>query len=133
MSVSASGGSSLARPQLYQTVAVSTILQAEQQDRFLEGGELKELTAYYKSGFQRLNIAQTITNNADIIVSRAANRIFTGGSPMSYLEKPPAVEEMALATPGGNTNVPTELVVQQKEDNSGGIFGAFKSLFAGGS
>ncbi|MCC0177596.1 phycobilisome rod-core linker polypeptide [Waterburya agarophytonicola K14] len=135
MSVTASGGSSLARPQLYQTVAVSTILQAEQQDRFLEGGELKELTAYYKSGFQRLNIAQTITNNADIIVSRAANRIFTGGSPMSYLEKPPAVEEMAMATPSGNTGVPQELVVEQKEDsNSGGsIFGAFKSLFAGGS
>lgn len=134
MSVTASGGSSLARPQLYQTVAVSTILQAEQQDRFLEGGELKELTAYYKSGFQRLNIAQTITNNADIIVSRAANRIFTGGSPMSYLEKPPEIEEMAMATSSGNTNVPGELIVEQKEDsNSGGIFGAFKSLFAGGS
>ena len=134
MSVTASGGSSLARPQLYQTVAVSTILQAEQQDRFLEGGELKELTAYYKSGFQRLNIAQTITNNADIIVSRAANRIFTGGSPMSYLEKPPVVEEMAMVTAGGNTPVPGEVVVQTKEDNnSGGIFGAFKSLFAGGS
>ena len=135
MSVTASGGSSLARPQLYQTVAVSTILQAEQQDRFLEGGELKELTAYYKSGFQRLNIAQTITNNADIIVSRAANRIFTGGSPMSYLEKPPEVEEMAMATSGGNTNVPGELIVEQKEDKGGnsGLFGAFKSLFAGGS
>ena len=135
MSVTASGGSSLARPQLYQTVAVSTILQAEQQDRFLEGGELKELTAYYKSGSQRLNIAQTITNNADIIVSRAANRIFTGGSPMSYLEKPPEVEEMAMATSSGNTGIPSELVVEKAEDSnsSGGIFGAFKSLFAGGS
>jgi phycobilisome core-membrane linker protein len=134
MSVTASGGSSLARPQLYQTVAVSTILQAEQQDRFLEGGELKELTAYYKSGFQRLNIAQTITNNADIIVSRAANRIFTGGSPMSYLEKPPVVQEKAMATVSGNTNVPSELMVEQTEDgSSSGLFGAFKSLFAGGS
>ncbi|MEL6442272.1 MAG: phycobilisome rod-core linker polypeptide [Cyanobacteria bacterium J06621_8] len=134
MSVTASGGSSLARPQLYQTVALSTIVQAEQQDRYLERGELRELTAYYQSGFQRINIAQTITNNADIIVSRAANRIFTGGSPLAYLEKPPAVEEMALATPGGNTNVPEELVVQTKEDNSGGILGALKALFtAGGS
>ena len=135
MSVTASGGSSLARPQLYKTVAVSAILQAEQQDRYLEQGELKELTAYYKSGFQRINIAQTITNNADIIVSRAANRIFTGGSPMSYLEKPPAVEEMALTTAGGNTNVPGELIVEQKEDNktSSNLFSAFKSLFAGGA
>ena len=139
MSVTASGGSSLARPQLYKTVAVSAILQAEQQDRYLEKGELRELTAYYKSGFQRLNIAQTITNNADIIVSRAANRIFTGGSPMSYLEKPPEVEEMAMATPSANTNVPSELIVEQKSDKGSGdgtgsnLLKAFKSLFSGGS
>ncbi len=139
MSVTASGGSSLARPQLYQTVAVSTILQAEQQDRFLEGGELKELTAYYKSGFQRLNIAQTITNNADIIVSRAANRIFTGGSPMSYLEKPAEVEEMAMATSSGNTNVPGELIVEKKPEknssdgSSRDLLKAFRGLFSGGS
>ncbi len=139
MSVTASGGSSLARPQLYQTVAVSAILQAEQQDRYLEQGELKELTAYYKSGFQRLNIAQTITNNADIIVSRAANRIFTGGSPMSYLEKPAEAEEMAMATPSGNTGIPGELIVEQKSEQNGSdgnstrLLKAFKSLFAGGS
>jgi len=96
MTVTASGGSSLARPQLYQTVAVSTILQAEQQDRFPEKGELNELTAYYKSGAKRLAIAQVLTINSDLIVSRAANRIFTGGSPLSYLEKPP-VEEPVLA------------------------------------
>ena len=137
MSVTASGGSSLARPQLYKTVAVSAILQAEQQDRYLEKGELKELTAYYKSGSQRLNIAQTITKNADIIVSRAANRIFTGGSPMSYLEKPPEVEEMAMATPSGNTNIPGELIVEQKSEkgsdgNSNNLLKAFRSLFTGG-
>ena len=139
MSVTASGGSSLARPQLYKTVAVSAILQAEQQDRYLEKGELKELTAYYKSGFQRINIAQTITNNADIIVSRAANRIFTGGSPMSYLEKPPEVEEMAIATPSANTKIPGELIVEQKSEKGGtdgtssNLLKAFKSLFSGGS
>jgi len=139
MSVTASGGSSLARPQLYKTVAVSAILQAEQQDRYLEKGELKELTAYYKSGFQRLDIAQTITKNADIIVSRAANRIFTGGSPMSYLEKPPEVEEMAMVTPSGNTNVPGELIVEQKSEKPGSngssnnLLQAFRSLFSGGS
>ncbi|MEO1799972.1 MAG: phycobilisome rod-core linker polypeptide [Cyanobacteria bacterium J06629_2] len=139
MSVTASGGSSLARPQLYKTVAVSAILQAEQQDRYLEKGELKELTAYYKSGFQRLDIAQTITKNADIIVSRAANRIFTGGSPMSYLEKPPEVEEMAMVTPSGNTNVPGELIVEQKSEKSGSngssnnLLQAFRSLFSGSS
>jgi phycobilisome core-membrane linker protein len=88
MSVKASGGSSLARPQLYQTVPVSAISQAEQQDRFLEKSELNELTTFFQSGSKRLAIAQELTNNADLIVSRAANRIFTGGSPMAYLEKP---------------------------------------------
>ena len=96
MSIKASGGSSLARPQLYQTVAVSTIIQAEQQDRFLNSTELGELDAYFSSGARRLAIAQVITDNSELIVSRAANRIFTGGSPMSFLETP-AVEEPEMA------------------------------------
>ncbi len=87
MSVKASGGSSLARPQLYQTVPVSAISQAEQQDRFLEKSELNELTTFFQSGSKRLAIAQELTNNADLIVSRAANRIFTGGSPMALPRK----------------------------------------------
>ncbi len=99
MSLKASGGSSLARPQLYQTVPVSAITQAEQQDRFLDKPELNELIAYFQSGSKRLDIAQTLTRNSDLIVSRAANRIFTGGSPMAYLEKPP-VEELALVGAG---------------------------------
>ncbi|MEO0932550.1 MAG: phycobilisome rod-core linker polypeptide [Cyanobacteria bacterium J06641_2] len=101
MSVKASGGSSVARPQLYQTLALSTIIQAEQQDRFLGSGELKELNSYFASGQKRLDIAQTLTENSEIIVSRAANRIFVGGSPMSFLEKPREPEPamaMAMAT-----------------------------------
>jgi phycobilisome core-membrane linker protein len=104
MSLKASGGSSLARPQLYQTVPVSAITQAEQQDRFLDKPELNELIAYFQSGSKRLDIAQTLTRNSDLIVSRAANRIFTGGSPMAYLEKPP-VEELALVGAGKVINV----------------------------
>ena len=133
MSVTASGGSSLARPQLYQTVAVSTILQAEQQDRFPEKGELNELTAYYKSGAKRLEIAQTLTNNSDLIVSRAANRIFTGGSPLSYLEKPPE-DEPAMALAGVSTAVQqaatdTATYVESKTGSTGGgIFGGLRSL-----
>ena len=52
MSIKASGGSSLAKPQLYQTVAVSTIIHAEQQDRFLDRNELGELDAYFNSGLK---------------------------------------------------------------------------------
>ena len=125
MTVTASGGSSLARPQLYQTVAVSTILQAEQQDRFPERGELNELTAYYKSGAKRLEIAQVLTLNSDLIVSRAANRIFTGGSPLSYLEKPPQ-EEPAMAMVGAGADKAT--FVEGQGSSSGGIFGALRGL-----
>ncbi|MDF5723963.1 MAG: phycobilisome rod-core linker polypeptide [Rhizonema sp. PD37] len=99
MSVKASGGSSVARPQLYQTLAGSTISQAEQQDRFLGAGELNELASYFASGAKRLEIAQKLTENAEVIVSRAANRIFVGGSPMSFLEKPKEPElAMAVAS-----------------------------------
>lgn len=135
MSLKASGGSSLARPQLYQTVPVSAITQAEQQDRFLDKPELNELIAYFQSGSKRLDIAQTLTRNSDLIVSRAANRIFTGGSPMAYLEKPP-VEEMALVGAGKVTNVQEGMklgTVTYAESGSGGgsgFLGGLKGIFA---
>ena len=130
MSVKASGGSSLARPQLYQTVPVSAISQAEQQDRFLEKSELNELTTFFQSGSQRLAIAQELTNNADLIVSRAANRIFTGGSPMAYLEKPvEAPAEKVLATVGAPQTVQEgmKLGTVTYSDGSGGGNGGFLS------
>ena len=135
MSLKASGGSSLARPQLYQTVPVSAITQAEQQDRFLDKPELNELIAYFQSGSKRLDIAQTLTRNSDLIVSRAANRIFTGGSPMAYLEKPP-VEELALVGAGKVTNVQEGMklgTVTYAESGSGGgsgLLGGLKGIFA---
>ena len=135
MSLKASGGSSLARPQLYQTVPVSAITQAEQQDRFLDKPELNELIAYFQSGSKRLDIAQTLTRNSDLIVSRAANRIFTGGSPMAYLEKPP-VEELALVGAGKVTNVQEGMklgTVTYAESGAGGgsgFLGGLKGIFA---
>lgn len=135
MSLKASGGSSLARPQLYQTVPVSAITQAEQQDRFLDKPELNELIAYFQSGSKRLDIAQTLTRNSDLIVSRAANRIFTGGSPMAYLEKPP-VEEMAPVGAGKVTNVLEGMklgTVTYAESGAGGgsgLLGGLKGIFA---
>ncbi|AFY79637.1 phycobilisome core-membrane linker protein [Pleurocapsa sp. PCC 7327] len=131
MTVKASGGSSLARPQLYQTVPVSAISQAEQQDRFLEKAELNQLTEYFRSGSKRIEIAQTLTKNSDLIVSRAANRIFTGGSPMAYLEKPP-VEEMAIAgVAAGGARQATGMDVTYVEGGGGGsIFGGLRSIFS---
>lgn len=90
MIVKASGGSPSVEPKLYKTVSLSSILQAEQQDRFLQLGELNQLVAFFASGNKRLEIAQLLTRNANFLVSRAADKIFVGGSSISYLEKPQA-------------------------------------------
>nr|YP_009399520.1 phycobilisome linker polypeptide [Dictyomenia sonderi]ARW69126.1 phycobilisome linker polypeptide [Dictyomenia sonderi] len=90
MIVKASGGSPLVQPKMYKTVSLSSILQAEQQDRFLELGELSQLVSFFSSGNQRLEVAQLLTKNANFLVSRAADKIFVGGSSISYLERPQA-------------------------------------------
>ncbi|MBD2343670.1 phycobilisome rod-core linker polypeptide [Anabaena subtropica] len=130
MSVKASGGSSVARPQLYQTLAVATITQAEQQDRFLGRGELDELASYFASGAKRLEIAQLLTENSEIIVSRAANRIFVGGSPMAFLEKP-REPELAMATVGGGGDVreSMKLGTVTYVETRGGFLENLRSIF----
>lgn len=139
MSVKASGGSSVARPQLYQTVPVATISQAEQQDRFLGRGELNELSNYFSSGLKRLEIAQVLTQNSELIVSRAANRIFTGGSPLSFLERPQSDEPMAMSMGGRPldqqeaTRLGTATYVAATGGGGGtGLLGGLRSLFVGG-
>lgn len=137
--IKASGGSSVARPQLYQTVPVSTVIQAEQQDRFLDRGELQELQAYFQSGDRRLAIAQTITRYSESIVSRAANRIFVGGSAIAYLEKPREVQAKQLMTAGGaveSSSVSTATVVEENgngngSSDSGGFFSGLFSFITG--
>lgn len=130
MTITASGGSSLARPQLYQTVPTSAIAQAEQQDRFPDMRELGELKAFFDSGNKRIAIAQTISQNADIIVSRAANRIFTGGSPMAFLEKP--AEDNTVVAPASGTSAEgvdpgTVTFVESGGGNS--VLDSIKNLF----
>jgi phycobilisome core-membrane linker protein len=131
MSLKASGGSSVARPQLYQTVPVATISQAEQQDRFLGRGELSELSGYFSSGLKRLEIAQTLTQNSELIVSRAANRIFVGGSPMAFLERPQ--EEPALvpaATAALSTQDAMRYGTATYVSTGGGFLEGLRSLFS---
>nr|ASQ40369.1 phycobillisome linker protein [Cyanoptyche gloeocystis] len=94
MSTKTSGGSSLIKPQLYKSVISSAIYQADQQDRFLQQSELNELANYLNSGTRRLDIAINLKNNSEALVSRAANRIFVGGSPISYLERPQVTEKL---------------------------------------
>ena len=91
MTVTASSGSTRVAAQRYDTLPLSSVRQAEQQDRFPDGGELETLKAFYQSGQQRLEAARRISKNADFIVAKAANRIFSGGTPLSYLDAPLSV------------------------------------------
>ncbi len=129
MSVKASGGGSLARPNLYQTLPVATISQAEQQDRFPAMGELSELGSYFQSGAKRIDIAKILSDNSDLIVSRAANRIFVGGSPMSFLEKPPAEPEVATTFASGTKQSAATLGTVTFVEAKGGFFANLTSLF----
>ena len=90
MIVNASGGTPTVKPQPYKTLSLASILQAEQQNRFLVLGELDQLASFFDSGAKRLQIAGLLTQNANFIVSKAADKIFVAGSPISYLEKPQA-------------------------------------------
>lgn len=88
MTVTASSGSTGVSPQLYDTLPLSSVRQAEQQDRFPEKVELETLLNFYRSGSARVEAARIISANADAIVAKAANRIFAGGTPLSYLDAP---------------------------------------------
>lgn len=128
MSIKASGGSPLARPQLYRTASILTITQAEQQDRFLQLGELNQLVSFLNSGQKRLEVADILTKNANILVARAADKIFVGGSAISYLERPQA----AVIIAGDQSS---QDKINELSGNIQGDFGqSFRSLFnAGGA
>ncbi|MEB3271569.1 MAG: phycobilisome rod-core linker polypeptide [Synechococcus sp.] len=104
MTVTASSGSTRVAPQLYDTLPLSSVRQAEQQDRFPDGGELDSLTTFFQSGRQRVLVAQRLSANAAAIVARAANRIFSGGTPLSYLDSP---------LPGGSAGPSEALAADQ--------------------
>lgn len=121
MGINASGGAVVSSPRLYQTVPLSTISQAEQQDRYLSRTELDRLDDFFSSGLKRLQIAEVIAANSEIIVSRAANRIFTGGSPMAYLERPEVTQDEKEAFKLG-----TAFYVE----STGGFLEAIRNLFS---
>ena len=88
MTVTASSGSPRVSPQLFDTLPVSSVRQAEQQDRFPDSVELDTLVTFFRSGQDRIEAARIMAANAEAIVARAANRIFVGGTPLSFLEAP---------------------------------------------
>lgn len=137
------GGSPVVHPQLYQTVPTAVITEAIQRDRYLKQNEAKELSAFFGSGLKRLEIAQTLTQQADKIVAAGAARIFVGGNPMAYLEK----LEDPVGMPGSGYYVAEDYLSaaarNQREqgngrsnpryvDASNGPMEWLKDLFAGG-
>ncbi|NJN19923.1 MAG: photosystem I reaction center subunit X [Leptolyngbya sp. RL_3_1] len=137
MSLKASGGSSVVQPQLYQTLPVATISQAEQQDRYIDRGELSELASFFSSGAKRLAIAETLTRYSELIVSQAANRILWGGSPLAYLERPPVEAAAVEMTRGGTvlddqeaSKLGTATYIEGSSSNSGGFLAGLGSLFS---
>ena len=99
MTVTASSGSTRVSPQRYDTLPLSSVRQAEQQDRFPDGGELDNLITFFQSGQLRVEAARRISANADFIVAKAANRIFSGGTPLSYLDAPLSTATASDGTP----------------------------------
>lgn len=125
MIVKASGGSPTAKPQLYRTASISTIAQAEQQDRFLQLGELNELVAFLNTGLKRLEIADLLAKNSNILVSKAADKIFVGGSAISYLETP-------QASFLSETNINKQINQQLSGDTQDNLFSGFQNVFSTG-
>jgi phycobilisome core-membrane linker protein len=107
MTVTASSGSTRVSPQLFDTLPLSSVRRAEQQDRFPDGGELASLITFFQSGQIRVEASRRLSANADAIVARAANRIFSGGTPLSYLDAP-------LASPGGDAPLAADQVAFRK-------------------
>ncbi|MBM5825458.1 MAG: cell wall anchor protein, partial [Cyanobacteria bacterium M_surface_10_m2_119] len=99
MTVTASSGSTRVAPQRYDTLPLSSVRQAEQEDRFPDGGELDNLIQFFQSGQSRVEAARVLAANAEFIVAKAANRIFSGGTPLSYLDAPLRPAAGADATP----------------------------------
>ena len=104
MTVTASSGSPRVSPQLFDTLPLSSVRQAEQQDRFPDGGELDSLVTFFRSGQDRIEASRIIAANAEAIVARAANRIFVGGTPLSFLEAPLTTGE--TGRPSGQDGTP---------------------------
>lgn len=124
MSIRGTSGSTVARPRLYKTVLTETISTINAEDRYPNSGEVSQLDRFFADGQRRVAIVATLTENAERIVSRAANRIFVGGSPMAYSERQQA-KAQARRTPG-NDEFGNEPIVEDR----GNFLDALKSIFS---
>ena len=115
MTVTVSSGSSSVSPQLYDTLPLSSLRQAEQQDRFPDRTELDRLINFFQGGQQRVDVARRLAASAGAIIAQAANRIFSGGTPLAYLEEPPS---RTASVPGVGADFPEGRSEQKAFDRS---------------
>jgi phycobilisome core-membrane linker protein len=94
------------------------------EDRYFNSGELAQADRFFADGERRIAIVQKLTDNAETIVSRAANRIFTGGSPMSYSER----RMVKSRTASSGVDDGSEPIVEDR----GGFLESLKSIFSFG-
>ena len=95
-------------------------------------GELNELSSFFGSGLKRVQIAETLTRYSELIVSQAANRIFTGGSPLAYLERSTEPEQFEMTRAGTvlDDREASRLGTATYVESSGGFFQGLDNLFS---
>lgn len=124
MSIKGTSGSNVARPRLFKTVMTEALNSVTAEDRYFNSGEIAQVDRFFADGQRRVAIAKQITDNAETIVSRAANRIFTGGTPMSYSERRVAVKQQDIK--------PSDFGGDAIVEDRGGFFDFLKSIFVSG-
>ncbi|WP_218080833.1 phycobilisome rod-core linker polypeptide [Anthocerotibacter panamensis] len=136
MPIKGTSGSNIARPRFYNTVMVETIEGANAEERYFNPGELSSMAGFFNDAQRRLAIVQILTTNAEAIVSRAAGRIFTGGSPMAFSvqqanrQKDAEKERVSARVVQAESEQPigNEVVIEDK----GGFLERLKSFFSYG-
>jgi phycobilisome core-membrane linker protein len=134
MAIKATSGSNVARPRRFNTVMVETIDGACTEDRYFSSGELESMKNYFNEAQKRLAVSQIIISNAESIVSRAATRIFQGGSPMAYapqqLQRPKETVGVGgrkrSEAPSDSPGFGDEVIIEDR----GGFLERLKGLFA---
>ncbi len=133
MTLTASSGATNARPRLFQTAVTSTLSQVEQQDRYLSRTELEDLNTFFTTSQKRLEIAAVLTQNCENLISKAASRIFTGGTPMAFYERPKDTQTLEVGKDGRPIDLKRGMqlgITTYAESGGGNLLDAIKAFFA---
>ncbi len=134
MAIKGTSGSTIARPRYYNTVMVEVIEGANAEERYFNLGEIDSMASFFNDAQRRLAISQALTANAETIVSRAAARIFAGGSPMAYSPQQLAKQKLERSQVTVLSAVSEQPLGDQVIiEDSGGFLDRLKSFFGVGT